>query len=169
MFSGTKLKGEGKLVVFLVWLPLTSVIFLGINLLHAGGNGEGLGIYSGTRARGQCLVLRVEKWQLVNKDHASQSNFRPSEFIGGQLFFKNNARKKINIGNQSKPDNQQEKKIMFSSWLPAVWKIFKACHQDLFVKLTEEARRERLRRLDAGKTTRKLQRLEGFFVGGKDK
>ena len=86
------------------------MIFLGINFLHVDGNGEGLGIYSGTRARGQCLVLRVEKWQLVNEDRASQSKIRPSEFIGGQLFFKNNARKKINIGNQSKPDNQQENK-----------------------------------------------------------
>jgi len=75
--------------------------------------------------------------------------------------------KKNNIRNLSKNQTtNRREKIMFSSWLPAVWKIFKACHQDLFVKLTEEARRERLRRLDAGKTTVKLQRLEVFFCWG---
>lgn len=115
-------------------------------------------------------MLRVEKWQLVNEDHAGQSKIRPSEFIRWAIVFQKECSQKNNIGNQSKPDNQQERKIMFPSWLPAVWKIFKACYQDLFVKLTEEARRERLRRLDAGKTTRKTTALGGFFfVGGEDK
>ena len=86
------------------------MISLAINLLHVGGNGEGLGIYSGTGARGQCLVLRVEKWQLVNEDHAGQSEIRPSEFIGGQLFFKKNARKKLTLEtNLNQTTNRREK------------------------------------------------------------